>query len=118
MSIEALWIARFTDTSMPQLIPGFSNAGVVVLESGRLFGGDAQYYYVGHYELKDKTITAKVRATHFNGPMLDVFGGSRKSLDVVMVGKWRGELISGYIQEAGKDNTRLTIILERKESLP
>ncbi len=47
MGVEALWLAYFGDASLPALVPGYSNAGTVVLESGRFFGGNMAYYHVG-----------------------------------------------------------------------
>ena len=41
MGLDALWTAEF------QVVGGWTNGGVVILEKGRLFGGDGQYYYVG-----------------------------------------------------------------------
>jgi hypothetical protein len=41
MSIEALWTMQFHNTSGPA-----SSAGVVVFESGKIFGVDSCYYYI------------------------------------------------------------------------
>ena len=74
MSVEALWIAKFGDTTAPQVIPGFANSGVVVFESDRIYGGDAGDYYIGKYKLEGSLITIRAKVTHFNGPRSDIFG--------------------------------------------
>lgn len=43
--IEALWSAEFTSNV------GNFGAGVAVLETDRILGGDSQYYYVGNYQI-------------------------------------------------------------------
>lgn len=45
MSIEALWTVTFGSNL------GMSGAGVVVFETGRLFGGDPDYIYLGKYDV-------------------------------------------------------------------
>lgn len=42
--IEGLWVVRFI---APGASEGELNGGVVVIETGRVFGGDSGYYYVG-----------------------------------------------------------------------
>jgi hypothetical protein len=42
MALEALWAITFGTTQD-------SGSGVVVFETGRVFGGDTAFYYVGHY---------------------------------------------------------------------
>jgi hypothetical protein len=48
---------------------GNINAGVVIFETGRLFGGDSWYYYTGTYEGKNGKLTAKLKSTHYAGPL-------------------------------------------------
>ena len=61
MSIEALWTMQFHNTSGPA-----SSAGVVVFESGRIFGGDSCYYYVGNYRVDGLNIHGQVKSVRFN----------------------------------------------------
>jgi len=53
MTIEALWAVNFST----QL--GFSGSGVAVFETGRIFGGDSLYYYIGDYVLNGDTVRGK-----------------------------------------------------------
>ncbi|HZR35471.1 MAG TPA: GrlR family regulatory protein [Nevskia sp.] len=49
-------------------------AGVVTLESERVFGGDSNYYYTGSYAVKDSRVTAEIRVRHYFGDRNNVFG--------------------------------------------
>jgi hypothetical protein len=52
MNVEAMWVVKYVDPSAPG--SGMNLAGgVIVLETGRLFGGDSGAYYVGSYKVKD-----------------------------------------------------------------
>jgi hypothetical protein len=59
MSIEALWAVRFGHAGSPNI--GL-NGGVVVLESGRLFGGDSWFAYVGNYTVLGDQISGTFKA--------------------------------------------------------
>lgn len=50
--IEGLWIVRFLQPNDPQMD---LNGGVIVIETGRAFGGDSGYYYVGNIGDADAT---------------------------------------------------------------
>lgn len=66
--IEALWSAEFLSNQ------DIFGSGVVIFETGRIFGGDAQYYYTGTYEIKNGTLEGKVDVVHFSGEPWSVFG--------------------------------------------
>jgi hypothetical protein len=67
---EALWSLEF-ESSL-----GDHGAGVVVLDTERLFGGDAQYFYVGNYKVEDHVLEADVVVQHYAGLPFLVFGPS------------------------------------------
>lgn len=58
MSIEAMWQVTFgagiTATGVE------FGAGVVVLETGRLFGGDSWFYYIGTYNVVGEDVTCEI----------------------------------------------------------
>ena len=72
MSIEALWSVEFASTA------GLGR-GVVVFESGRLFGGDPDYIYTGQYDLKSggDGFIGEVEVTNYSGSMTSVFWTSQ-----------------------------------------
>jgi hypothetical protein len=71
MSIEALWTVTFASNL------GMSGAGVVVFETGRLFGGDPDYIYLGKYDITPDghKITCEVDVNNHSGRLSSIFGG-------------------------------------------
>jgi T3SS negative regulator,GrlR len=64
-NFEALWSAVFTVPRQGRL-----NAGVVIFETGRLFGGDSWYYYTGTYGTNNAgKVTAKFQVKHYAGQL-------------------------------------------------
>src|SRR3569832_762146 len=53
-----------------------SGSGVVHAQDGKMWGGDAQMYYVGSYSMNGRRITAQVTATRHTQRAIDasVFG--------------------------------------------
>ena len=68
MSLEALWTVEYQDVS------NWVNGGVVVLETGRVFGGDGSFYYVGTFEPTSHGLSAEVRIVHYHGDRRTAFG--------------------------------------------
>jgi hypothetical protein len=62
--LEALWSAVFFAPGQANI-----NAGVVIFESNRLFGGDSWYYYTGTYKGDHGKLTATLKSTHYAGPL-------------------------------------------------
>lgn len=81
--LEALWSLEFQSNR------GFEGGGVVIFETGRVFGGDAQYYYTGTYEVKSGNITAKVKVTRYvdSGLGVSIFGTDDKEIELEFEGK-------------------------------
>jgi hypothetical protein len=63
MTIEALWTVE-----IPDVKGGWINGGVVVLETGRIFGGDSFYYFLGNYDVSGGNVSGTLNVTHYNGP--------------------------------------------------
>ncbi|HQM30706.1 MAG TPA: hypothetical protein PLR20_15260 [Syntrophales bacterium] len=66
--LGALWSLEF------ESILGDHGTGVVVLETDRLFGGDAQYFYIGNYKVRGCVLEADVVVQHYAGPPFSIFG--------------------------------------------
>jgi hypothetical protein len=62
--LEALWSVIFLTPESTRL-----NAGVIVLETNKLFGGDSWYYYTGKYQTKNGKLTARIKSTHYFGDL-------------------------------------------------
>lgn len=48
--------------------------GVVVLETGRILGGDSSFVFVGSYEVKNNTVYADVKCTNDRKLLQSIFG--------------------------------------------
>jgi len=70
--LEALWSVEFV--SNVQAL----GAGVAVFETGRVFGGDSQYYYLGDFRVVNGVIQADIEVNHYFGPLSSVFGPLKK----------------------------------------
>ena len=109
--LEALWTAEFSSNL------GIFGAGVVVFETGRLFGGDSQYYYLGTCEVKNEVLEADIEVTHFAGQGFSLFGGLKK-FHLKAEGKIKEPKmeISGYLKE--NPDLKIYIQLTRRAELP
>ena len=71
-NLEALWSLIFTAG------PIKVNAGVVALETGRVFGGDSGYYYSGSYAARNGKLTTRVTISHYAGALESPLLGDRQ----------------------------------------
>jgi hypothetical protein len=83
MSVDGLWTVEFE-------VPGSGhkvNAGVVLLQAGRIYGGDSGYYYLGSYVVTGDAVSGDVQATHYHGPATTAFGDTTTAFSVQLSGK-------------------------------
>lgn len=66
--LEALWSVEFVSNL------NIFGSGVVVFETGRIFGGDGQYYYTGKYEVKNGLLNGEIDVVYYSGEPWSVFG--------------------------------------------
>ena len=57
--LEALWSVHF---STPQ---GSFGSGIVVIDNGKILGGDASFLYVGWINVVEDTVTAKLEVRKY-----------------------------------------------------
>jgi hypothetical protein len=57
--VDAIWSIRLVSSDR------ISGIGIVVLEAGRIFGGDPEYYYVGTYRAAHGMVYAAIVATPY-----------------------------------------------------
>jgi len=86
---------------------GRKHAGVVVLSSGKLAGGDGQYLYVGRFKFREGRITADINVKHYKGEAYSVFERFEKDFSVRFEGKRHGGVIHGEMRR--RDMPRLKI---------
>jgi hypothetical protein len=100
-------------------VPGqYRNGGVVVLETGRLFGGDSGYYYTGSYELQPHRIQAEAIVVKHNPSWIDAFGDNAQEFKIDLSGMKMGDDYEGIMTRRDKPQIRLPIRLSRVAALP
>jgi hypothetical protein len=109
--IEALWSVAFSSQQ------GAFGSGVVVFETGRIFGGDSLYYYLGDYTVTNSTVRGSVNVIHYSGPPMNIFGPvSRMTL------QFEGTISGDSMQATGIDPTnssrRVGMAFNRLANLP
>lgn len=111
--LEALWSVEFISNL------GATGAGVVVLETERVLGGDAQYIYVGSYNLNPSTglVTAQLKVTHFAGQASSVFGNARE-FNLQLSGKPNIQQFEFHGQVVERPDLEIGIRLTRRAELP
>lgn len=114
-SIEALWLVKFGDFEIPNQA---GNGGVIVFESGKAFGGDSGYAYVGRYEVSGDNFTAELDIIQFNDEMGDVFGLNSSEFTVTVNLTRSGDLMKGTMVVPERVGVSLPLILQRFRELP
>lgn len=96
---------------------GNMGAGVIIFESGRIFGGDISYYYLGKYEIKDDMLNAKVKITHYAYEPYSIFG-NLKEFTIHISGKVQVPvaIAQGYLLE--NPTQKITIRCTKRADLP
>ena len=115
---EALYVAEFGDVVTPGVL---RNGGVVVLETGKVFGGDSGYYYLGSYEVdgKGSSFKATGKVVKHNPAWHDAFGDTAQQFDIEMTGTiGTNGIITGHIKRLDKPNVSLPLRLTKKATLP
>lgn len=85
MSDNTFWTVKFRNLAANNA----DGAGVVSLVNNQFFGGDSNYYYIGHYTVRDNVLDATVEINHFSGRPSAIFGNS----------PYAKIKLSGYLQE-------------------
>lgn len=112
--IEAMYGLTFVSNTDNNNNGGF---GVVVLETGRVLGGDSSFVYVGSYEVENGIIKADVKCTNDRG-LLDSIFGNLKEFNLHLEGKIdKKEFIAnGYMIE--KPEQKIVVQFTRRAELP
>jgi T3SS negative regulator,GrlR len=115
MSVEALWTVNFATA-------GGAGNGIVVFETGRIFGGDANYYWVGEYDLQNGRITANLNVSNYSGLPYSVFGqlmNFRLSLNADLPATTaRGVTMEARGHMEGNPNQVILMMLTYRSPLP
>jgi hypothetical protein len=110
--LEALWTIEFVSDSRSY------GTGVIIFDTGRVWGGDASYYYIGTGRSDSNGILhAQIQVTHYNGPPSSIFGPLEK-FTVRLEGKVEAPvmLLQGVLGE--NPERKIAIRCTRREELP
>ncbi|MDO8931088.1 MAG: GrlR family regulatory protein [Rhodocyclaceae bacterium] len=111
MGVEAMYGVEFV-SSMD--IGGY---GVLVLETGRVFGGDSSFTFIGDYEIESHILKANVKCTNDRNVLTSVFGNI-KEFNLKLEGKVEEKefLLNGYMAE--NPSMEISVKLTRRAELP
>jgi hypothetical protein len=115
MSIEALWTVNFATAA------GAGN-GIVIFETGRIFGGDGHYFWVGDYDVQNGRIMANLNVSNYSGMPYSVFGqmmNFRLKLEALLPAVTTSGVTveaRGYVD--GNPNQMIVMILTYRSPLP
>ena len=109
--VEGLWSVEFISTE------GGRGAGVVILETQRIFGGDSQYFYLGKYEVKYQKLEAEIEVTHYSGEPNSIFG-RENNFWVKITGEFKGDVMMGQGHRVNNPQMELGVKLTKRADLP
>jgi len=111
MSFEGVWTAEVFGPH------GWDSHGVLLLEGGRLAGGDNRQCTSGKYEVYGEGIEAELLVDHYDRPRT-IFGDNAKKYTTRLAGRLKGSVISGLIVRPDRPGFELQIRLTRRMDLP
>jgi hypothetical protein len=114
MSLEALWTMQYRTAD------GWQLGGVVVLETGRIFGGDADYYYLGDYQVAASgAVSATINVTFYGkGQPGSAFGRPDTKFTVQGLFVRKGDVLDGEFWRPEQAHFKLPAQLTRRADLP
>ena len=121
MSVEGMWLFTSGSHVDPMQI---EHGTVVILETGRVFGGDAFTAFTGSYDVGGGKLRAQVRSWRWNAAggddVYNVFGmGGMFDYEVTVDAEIQGDdLIVGWIEPTGQPEDRLPAIMRKAAELP
>lgn len=118
-SVEGMWSFQSGSYDDPaKVIFG----GIVILESGRVFGGDLVQAYLGSYAVDRTVMRADIRSWTWNTEAADgetVFGiPVPNDYNVVLEGAISEGLIKGVLYPVDAPDLRLAAIMKKISELP
>ena len=91
--------------------------GVLVLETGRILGGDSSFVYVGDYEVKNHKVYANVKCTNDRETLQSIFGDIKEfNLHLEGTPDPKEFILAGHMVE--DPNLKIAVKLTRRAELP
>ncbi|MEM7636469.1 MAG: hypothetical protein AAF299_18025 [Pseudomonadota bacterium] len=111
MSFEGVWTAEMFGPH------GWDGHGVLLLQDGRLAGGDNQQCTSGTYVVHGEGIEAELMVDHYDQPRT-IFGDNARKYTTRLSGRLKGSVISGIVVRPDRPEFELQIRLTRRMDLP
>jgi hypothetical protein len=91
--------------------------GVIILETGRAFGGDSSFIYIGEYTVRNQYISAKVKCTNDRRVLQSIFGAIDE-FNLILEGALDHEqmTLQGHMVE--NPDMQVAVRLTRRAELP
>lgn len=91
--------------------------GVVVLETGRIFGGDSSFVYIGSYKMEGELLIADVKCTNDREMMESIFGNIRQfNLKLEGLPQQHEFILHGHMAE--NPSMKIAVKFTRRAELP
>ena len=107
---NGLWTIEFISTM------NRFGAGILVLNNGRLLGGDNGYYYLGNYEVKDNNVQGNVDIIRFNKNIISVFGDVDQ-FSLTFAGQIKPDSVEAVASFGNTPDLKIRIICKKKVDL-
>lgn len=107
--VKGFWIVQFMG------LHG-NGGGVVVLNEGKVFGGDSGYTFVGTYKEEGDKLTCLVRVSKFLGSYISVLG-VEGDYDLQMVTDTHENEMNGVMSVVGMPDRQLAVKLTKRSDL-
>ncbi len=107
--VEGFWIVQFMG------LHG-NGGGVVILNEGKVFGGDSGYTYIGTYREETGKLTCVVRVSKFLGSFISVLG-VEGDYDLQMVTNIHDNEMQGIMSVVGMPDLQLAVKLTKRSDL-
>jgi len=108
--LEALWSVRFSSNM------GIHGGGVVVIENGKILGGETGYTYIGSMRANRERVIAKVRVSKYMAEAPSIFGMDHFEMELTGRPDESQIRFDGFI--VGSPQHDISIDLVRRVELP
>lgn len=107
---NGLWTIEFISTM------NRFGEGILVLNNGRLLGGDNGYYYSGNYDVEDSNIRGTVSIIRFNKNVVSIFGDIDQ-FSLTFAGKIKQDSVEAVASFDNTPDWKIRIICKKKVDL-
>lgn len=100
--LEGLYSVKFSSNI------GNWGAGVALFTNGKVYGGDASYYYAGPATVNGQSVSARIHVGHHQGERMSIFGSLNEfNLEVSGIPSGDSFSLTGHVVE--QPNMKITI---------